>query len=157
MASSKVLAFYCYNVHLWMNYGCASFHNFWKPLSRFFGRFSWLHRERGLHPIFFLIFQLFFARIVRAQIHLCFVVALRDAFTVLWVIGMYNGPIWWWNSARLYWVITFVIMIIDKHTVSDHVLLYYGCKPDQWKWLWTRVHSIVTIPGLTEQQTENMD
>jgi len=29
---------FCYNVHLWMNYGCALFHDFWKPLSRFFGR-----------------------------------------------------------------------------------------------------------------------
>ena len=29
---------FCYNVHLWMNYGYALFYNFWKPLSRVFGR-----------------------------------------------------------------------------------------------------------------------
>jgi len=29
---------FCYNVHLWMNYGYALFHNLWKPLSWVFGR-----------------------------------------------------------------------------------------------------------------------
>ena len=29
---------FCYNVHLWMNYGCASFYNFWKHLSMVFWR-----------------------------------------------------------------------------------------------------------------------
>ena len=37
---SRLILFpnFCYNVHLWMNYGYASFHNFWKPPSRVFGR-----------------------------------------------------------------------------------------------------------------------
>jgi hypothetical protein len=45
---------FCFPIfHTTYIYGCASFHNFWKPLSRFFlEEFSWFHREAGLHPIF---------------------------------------------------------------------------------------------------------
>ena len=44
---------FCYNVYLWMNYRCASFHNFLRPLSRFFRKVFIITPRRWFAPNIF--------------------------------------------------------------------------------------------------------
>ena len=55
---------FCYNIHLWMNFGCALFRNFWKPLSRVFGRIFMIAPRGWFAPNIFPLINHHFAEFI---------------------------------------------------------------------------------------------